>query len=211
MYSSTSMVPDRLFAGTNPTYTAEGVTLLAGSGTLKRGTVLAKITKAIASDHGTNAGNGTISLVTLGKAAKLGVYKITCITKATAAVFNVIEPDGFRLADALAGTAYAGPVNFTLTQGGTVFEVGDSFTVTVSAGSGKCVIVDSSKVDGSQNPYGLLAEDATVPAAADLVSSAYITGEFNENALTFGGTDTAATHKEALKQKGIILRTPVKA
>lgn len=68
--------------------------------------------------------------------------------------------------------------------------------------SGKAVKVDSTKSDGSEKPYGIVADDAV----ADKPVVLYLTGEFNENALNFGGTDTADTHRKALRDIGIFLK-----
>jgi hypothetical protein len=70
---------------------------------------------------------------------------------------------------------------------------------------GKAVLVDSSRSDGSQTAYAVLAEtvDAT---AADKVAPVYLTGEFNQDALVFGGADTAATHKATLRNINIYLK-----
>ena len=71
--------------------------------------------------------------------------------------------------------------------------------------SGKLTIVDSSKSDGTQLPYAVLAEnvDAT---SADKDCGVYLTGEFNNDKLVFGGTDTAATHKVNARKIGIFFK-----
>lgn len=211
MYNHETMTPDRLLAGAVKNYPAIGVTIAAGLPPLLRGSLLGKSTKGnpITADGAANQGAGTIGATGLGSTAKLGVYTITCIVKATA-TFSVIDPDGFRLADAVAGVAYTGPINFTITQGNPVFELADSFTVTVPAGANTYKVCASGAVDGSQDPAGILCEDVD-PTLAPVATSMYVQGEFNEDAMTFGGLDTAATHKEALKATGIILRSPVKA
>ncbi|QTX33216.1 head decoration protein [Aminithiophilus ramosus] len=76
--------------------------------------------------------------------------------------------------------------------------------------SGKCVPVDSSKSDGSQEPYAVLAADAHA-AEADAVVPVYLTGIFNASALTFGGTDAADAHRTACRRLGMFLRDNVKA
>lgn len=68
--------------------------------------------------------------------------------------------------------------------------------------SGKAVKVDSTKADGSEKPYGIVADDAEIDKPVVL----YLAGEFNENALSFGGTDTADTHRRALRDIGIFLK-----
>ena len=62
--------------------------------------------------------------------------------------------------------------------------------------------------DGRRTAAVILAEDVDATDGA-IVTSIYIRGEFNENALTFGGTDTAADHKATLQGLGIVLRGAV--
>lgn len=76
--------------------------------------------------------------------------------------------------------------------------------------SGKLTLVNSASADGSQNPYAILAAD-TDATSADKTCPLFVAGEFNSNGLIFGGTDTAATHKTALRDLGIFLKDPVKA
>ena len=76
----------------------------------------------------------------------------------------------------------------------------------------KCVIVDSAvdPADGSEAVYAILAEtvDAT---STDKKAPAYFTGEYNEAALTFGGTDDADTHRDAARGLGIFFKTNISA
>lgn len=74
----------------------------------------------------------------------------------------------------------------------------------------KAKIVDSTKTDGTQRPYAILADnvDAT---AEDKKVTVYFSGEFNEAALAFGGTDNAAKHKRVLRELGIYLKNTVQA
>lgn len=72
--------------------------------------------------------------------------------------------------------------------------------------SGEAVTVDSAAVDGSQVPYAVLAEDVDATSAA-APAAIYLTGEFNEGKLTFGGIDTADTHRTKLREIGIFLKT----
>lgn len=73
---------------------------------------------------------------------------------------------------------------------------------------GKAVAVDSTAVDGSEVAYAILSQD-TDATLADKVAPVYLTGEYNGAALTFGGTDTKATHKSALRKIGIFIKTVV--
>lgn len=72
--------------------------------------------------------------------------------------------------------------------------------------SGKLAIVDDAQADGTEAPYAVLAED-TDASGGDKVAPVYMAGEFNEAALTFGGDDTAADHRDALRDLGIHLKT----
>lgn len=80
----------------------------------------------------------------------------------------------------------------------------------VVTASGEATIVDSAQTDGSETPYAILAEDVDATEAAQ-AGPVYLTGEFNELALTFGGTDTADDHRTALRDKGIFLKKNIKA
>lgn len=72
--------------------------------------------------------------------------------------------------------------------------------------SEKAVAVDSTKETGEGSAYAILASD-TDATAADIVAPVYLTGEYNGNALIFGGTDTVATHKVALRKIGIFVKS----
>lgn len=73
----------------------------------------------------------------------------------------------------------------------------------------KAVAVDSTKTDGSEKPYGILTDDIDA-TESDMETVVYLTGEFNENRLIFGGTDKAETHKKVLREMGIFLRKSTK-
>lgn len=87
---------------------------------------------------------------------------------ADAGRFAVVSPEGYRLPDLTVGVAYAGDhINFTLADGETDFAAGDKLTITVPAGSGKCVAIDFTATDGSQDAAGVLLYDATAPDGSD--------------------------------------------
>jgi hypothetical protein len=106
-----------------------------------------------------------------------------------------------------------------------LFVVGSSFPVVIDAvtiasgnslkrgtvlgivtASSKAVAVDSSKTTGEQTAYAILAND-TDASSADIIAPVYLTGEYNGDALTFGGTDTKTTHKAALRKIGIFIKS----
>lgn len=66
--------------------------------------------------------------------------------------------------------------------------------------------VDSTKSDGTQAPYAILTDDIDTTGDVDVTTTAYTTGLFNKDALTFGGADTVATHKTELRKLGIHLK-----
>lgn len=68
---------------------------------------------------------------------------------------------------------------------------------------GKFVKADS---DSNIAPYGILADDVDTTGSEDVVAIVYLSGPFNREALIFGGDDTAETHEEALREKGIYLK-----
>lgn len=70
---------------------------------------------------------------------------------------------------------------------------------------GLAVKVDSSKSDGSEEPYAVLADDIDA-TDGNAVAPVYLTGELNAAALIFGGNDTVATHKKALRAIGIFAK-----
>lgn len=208
--STETFTPDNLFAGDFPVKTSH-VTLLANEGALARGAVLGKASKgaaSIAADVG-NTGDGAAGAVTIGVKAKVGAYNIECVEAASnAGRFKVIDPDGERLDDLTVAVAYSNEhFGITIADGDADFVVGDKFTLTVAAGSGKHRLVNSANTDGSGNPLVVLAEDTTVGVSDVENVPVYETGEFNEDKLTFGGTDTKETHRAALKDTGIYLRS----
>jgi len=80
-----------------------------------------------------------------------------------------------------------------------------------SGNSNKCVPVDSGHATASiQDPLYILAEDCDA-SGGDAQAQVYLSGAFNENALTFGGTDDADTHRVALRDLNIYLKKSVPA
>jgi len=77
--------------------------------------------------------------------------------------------------------------------------------------SGLYALVNSAgSDDGRRTAAAILAEDVDA-TDEDVVTTAYIAGEFNKNALVFGGTDDADDHLTTLQGLGIILRAGVEA
>lgn len=153
----------------------EQVTILGGTGgvdrTLDVGTVVGKRLLGAATGDvvAGGTGDGGIGAITRGVAAKIGLYTMTCIAAAAnGGRFAVIDPDGYRLADALVGIAYVSPqIGFTISDGTADFVVGDQRTITVAEGDDKIVAVDAAAVDGSHVAYGIVAAKVTAPNGVD--------------------------------------------
>lgn len=74
-----------------------------------------------------------------------------------------------------------------------------------SGNGNKLVPVDSASATTSiQTPYAVLAfqVDAT---GGDVEAWVWLTGNFRGSALAFGGTDTLADHRDALRRLGILV------
>lgn len=76
--------------------------------------------------------------------------------------------------------------------------------------SGKYTLCDSTASDGSENPVAILAEDCDA-SAGDENALVFLSGAFQESGVTFGGTDTAADHRDALRDLNIYLKKSVTA
>lgn len=176
----------------NGSLSRETVTVLS-SQNLKAGHVLGKVAVGTATGAAVsgNTGNGTIGTVSAGATAKAGVYTATCIEpSANGGTFTVEDPDGVNVGTAAVGTAFAGPVVFTIADGATDFVAGDRFTITVAAGSGKYKEYNPANTDGSQTAVAILyaAVDATAADTEGVVIARH--AEVNAAELVwFSGAD----------------------
>jgi len=146
-----------------------------------------------------------------------GVYKIVCTeapTEADAddAVFAVYAPDGSRLKDATQDVEYdGGHLVFTIPGvggGGTDSIVDDEYTIEVDEGSKEVVEIDKDGVDGSQIPFGILADDVDA-SSDDEPGVVYLTGEFNEGSVVVPSGDDIENYRDALRKIGIYLKPAV--
>lgn len=208
---SQSFAPDKLIAGEFPRATRTA--LITGAAALVAGAVLGRTHTAPTDNDGVavagNTGNGTIGTVSADDGATRGVWRITCIEPVTnAGTFSVVDPDGVEEGRAQVGVAYNGSINFTIADGAVDFAAGDAFTVTVTEGTEKFKLSAAAAVDGSQVAAAILAEDVD-PSGGDKLAPIYLTGEFNQAALSFGAGHTAATVKADLEARNIYLRSVV--
>lgn len=63
--------------------------------------------------------------------------------------------------------------------------------------SGKLTEYTPGASDGSQNAFGILAEDVAVPAAGDELANVFFHGEFKKTGLSWGSAVTTQAHKDA--------------
>lgn len=198
-----------LLGGSNILPVTKPITVLTGQ-TLLKGTVMAKVAEgAVSETHAGNTGNGVMGAMTRGKNAKVGVYALLITAAATnAGTFELRDPDDISVGRGTVGVAFTSShLNFTLADGATDFVVGDKFLITVAAGSLKYVAVDSTRVDGGEDPLGVLPEDVD-STAGDKGSTLLCTGEFIEDRLIFVHSgDTIATFRDVLEAKQIFART----
>lgn len=206
-FASSAFTPDRLIAGNAHLLVAIAVSLLSGQN-LARGAVLGKASIGAASTAFAGTGNGAITMdatTPIRPGAKVGAYAATCITAAAnGGTFRVEDPDGNVLGDVAVGATFDDDIKFVIADGATDFIVGDKFTITVAAGSGKYLLSAAAAIDGSAVPDVVLAEDGDA-SAGDKTALAYTRGDFNERALTLGAGHTAASIREGLRAKGIVL------
>ena len=198
-------------------YSRDIVTVLAGSGAdrvLTSGMVLGRITKGAATGAAAagNTGNGTITASPpVGQAAKPGVYRLVCIEPATnAGTFTVEDPDGILIGIATVGVEFTTHLTFTIADGATDFVAGDSFTITVAAGSAKVKQIDFSATDGSDQACGLLLVDTTAPDGADKSAVAVVRNAIvSDNGIAWPAGATGDQKNAAiaqLKTLGILVR-----
>lgn len=76
--------------------------------------------------------------------------------------------------------------------------------------TGKYILSLAAASDGSEVPRAILADD-TNATSADKTTVAYMTGEFNTAAITFGTGHTAGSVKDGLRDLGIFLKTNLSA
>ncbi|MHC1791799.1 head decoration protein [Solidesulfovibrio sp.] len=151
-------LPDIVRRELDREFSRENVIFAAGAA-IALCAVVGRITKGVpvAAAAAGNTGNGLITDLALGLLAEVGVYRLVCSQAiAGSGLFQVFTPGGLRLEDAVVGAPYASPhLALTIGDGAADFVVGDDFTVTVPAGSGKCTLINPAAVDGSQIAAGI--------------------------------------------------------
>lgn len=194
-------------------YSREEATILSGQN-LKVGTVIGKVTVGAVTGAAAagNTGNGTIGSLSAGTGARPGVYKVACIEPAAnGGTFAVFDPEGLLIGSAVVGSAFAGVVNFTISDGATDFIAGDRFDITVADGTKKVKASPNTASDGSDAAAGILASD--VDASAGDVRGVIIVRQalVSVHGLVYDASVDDATKKAAkqsqLARLGILVRS----
>lgn len=161
---------EHIISEASGTRSRDVVTLLTGNN-LAAGTVLGKASLGAATTSGAgNTGNGTITMdatTPVAASAKLGIYTATCtVAAANGGTFRVEDPDGFVLGDVAVGGTFNDDIKFVIADGATDFIVGDRFTITIAAGSGKYGALNLAAVNGMATAVAVMY-DAVDASAAD--------------------------------------------
>jgi hypothetical protein len=116
------------------------------------------LTNALTATHALGSGDtgtGTFGTITVGSTAKTGVYAGTILSGAT--TFSLTDPTGNAMPTGTLGSAYSqNGVGFTLSNSGTSFIAGDTFTVTVEDSSGAMQIGTLDGIENGQTYVKLL-------------------------------------------------------
>jgi len=109
--------------------------------------------------------------------------------------FQVEMPDGTIEATGKIGTAYNKTIKFTLADGSANFIAGDEIEidVAISAGDGFYYLYDDQATNGLEDLKGILEEDIDCTNGS-IISSMYVTGQFNKDALSATRTVRAGTY-----------------
>lgn len=175
----------------------DAITLEAGHGILAPGAVLARrqVADSVGVAAGVNTGDGALGAVTTGKAVEIGTYLLdaTAPTK-----FDLTTPSGDKLKGVTVGSAYASThLSFTVSAGGAAFVPGDSFTVTVAAGTGKFAPLDPAADDGGQIAAAILYAAADTSAETSALAIARL-AEVTFDRLVWPDGITAAQQSAAV-------------
>jgi hypothetical protein len=197
-----SFIPDTSDGGSFPKAT-QSVTLKASAGALSRLEVLGEITKGAVTQSYSGTGNGTLTLDATEprlSGSKAGTYKVV-MTGATA--YKVIDPEGNIIGIESALGSFENKIKFMLAAGDTAFVAGDTFSLTLAAGSGYYAAYDSEAVDGTEKPRAILLEDKATSTAVQAAAVA-LTGQWVAEEFVFkNDTDSFSAIEDELRALGI--------
>lgn len=143
-----------------------------------------------------NVGTSTIGSITGATNSQNGVYNIVLLATSATGALEVQKPDGTVDGVGKIGTAYAGSINFTITNGGTA-TIGDSFTVTVTrpfdeAGE-QFKAWGPGATDGSQAASAIALQPAvTGSGQTQKIAALRRDAPFRASAVNFGSASIAA-------------------
>lgn len=187
--------------------------ILISGQNLGAGTVLGKKATAgtvTGAAQAGNTGNGTITGLSAGGAAKVGVYRAVCIEPgANVGTFALFDPDGVEVGTATVAVGFTGPVNFTINDGAADFISGDTFNISVSGLTSKYTILAPAATDGTQIAAGILLSDVNATAADQPCAVITRQAEVNGNELVYPGGITAPQKDIAIDQlqdNGVMVR-----
>jgi hypothetical protein len=193
-------VTDTMVIGQNQTferYAALGKVLVAAG--------------AVTPDAG-NTGDGVLDNLALaaGGPAKVGDYVATCVAAAVdGGTFEVVDPDGQLVGNVEVGASFSGGgISFDLADGATDFIVGDNFALTIAAGSGQGAQLDNTAVDGTEVLVAIAADAVETGVGETQTITVYLTGEFNEDEITFAN-GTVAEYEAAARNLSIFFQSAV--
>ena len=177
VYSESNYDSDVVLDELNKDGSREKVTVLSGQN-LAIGTVLGKaLFGGVTETHAGNTGNGVMTPDATTPAlanAQVGVYSAKCITaSANGGAFEVFDPHGNSLGIIAVAATFANQIKFVIADGATDFIVGDTFLVTVAAGTLKVKILTPAALDGTQIAYGIICP-ACDASLADVAGAAIV-------------------------------------
>jgi len=164
---------------TDPMLHRRAGVIKSGSGVVTTGQVIAKAAgSAVSAVVAGGTGNGVLTLDVISPVlanATPGAWTVRCITAAAnGGTFRVEDPSGTVRGDVAVGATFADGIKFAIADGSADFVVGDSFTVTVTAGT-KYVPLNFAATDGSQNAAAIVINMADATSAD--VETAILTGK----------------------------------
>lgn len=104
--------------------------------------------------------------------------------------------DEYKPDNLIAGDLHRATAQIIL-KSGRLYPVG---AVIAKTANGTGTLIDSA--GDNKTIYGILAEEVDA-TAADTGGIVYLSGEFNQNALVFGGSDTYETHIDEARTLGL--------
>ena len=194
--------------------------IIAASQTIVVGQVLGAV-GTVASEtatpvnRGSNTGNGVCTVASIGTGAVNGLYTIEFETAGAGATFELIDPNGAIVGKGVAGTAFtSAALNFTVSNGGTAWAIGDLVDITVTRAFGETgeqyEAWNPAATDGSQIAVAIALYPVTTGAGVTArIAALRRDGVARASDLTWNGSATAtqiAFATQQLAAKNIVLR-----